>query len=562
MTTKLPIKHEYGGLMTEGFFTPLEDKSFQTMLVPPRRVLPVIFIPGIMGSNLRTSPTVQALLGKSNNVAWRPDRLGEALYMLKATPAVRQQLLNPDETEVDTYGPDQTTGDKDETSVQRHRLRGGVSFDKIAGSPLLFDDPPAVSSPRTKEDKARERGWGEVYFSSYREVLECCEEALNSRPGQGIWQDIVGKNPSEWSAEDTPKLQPLTLPELTEAVKGVFFPVHAMGYNWLQSNADSAEGLKDRIRALIEKYRAGGYECKKVILITHSMGGLVARALVHPNIGGLGFEVLGVIHGVMPAAGAPAAYKRMRCGFEEQMFGLHPAPKVLGSSGSEVTAVLGNAPGGLQLLPSKAYGNGWLRVRQNRVLFDSFPKNGDPYEEIYKLKNRWYGLLREDWLNPARSADAGAERTGALLDIAKRFHESISQTYHDVSYALYGADSDRPSWETVTWNLQWNVQNSNWHMLQIVNDSQQGRLDLSPAGANHKHHECIPAELGVSSGAGDETVPARSADLQRQSTKFAGIFRQSGYEHQASFSDKKVLMATLYCVVRIAQRMKWGNRAC
>ncbi|UGQ48199.1 lipase family alpha/beta hydrolase [Massilia endophytica] len=562
MTTKLPVKHEYGGLITEGFFTPLEDKTFQTMLVPPRRVLPIIFIPGIMGSNLRTSPATQELLGKSNNIAWRPDRLGEAAYMLKATPRVRQLLLNPDETEVDTYVPGQATGNKEETSEQRHKLKIGVSLDKIADSPLLFDDPPAVSSPRTKEEKARERGWGEVYFSSYREVLECCEQALNSRPGQGIWQEIIGKDPSAWAADDVPKLQPLTLPELTEAVKGVFFPVHAMGYNWLQSNADSAAVLKGRILALIEKYRAGGYECKKVILITHSMGGLVARALVHPDIGGLGFEVAGVVHGVMPAAGAPAAYKRMRCGFEEQLFGVHPAPKVLGNYGSEVTAVLGNAPGGLQLLPSKAYGNGWLCVRQDRLLFDRFPKNGDPYEEIYKLKDRWYGLLREDWLNPARSPDAGAERTGALLDAAKRFHESIAQTYHDVSYALYGADAGRPSWETVTWNLQRNVRNSNWHTLQIASDSQQGHLELCAADSNPKDRERIPVELGASSGAGDETVPVRSADLQRQSAKFSGVFRQTGYEHQGSFSDKKVLMATLYCIVRIAQRMKWGNHAC
>jgi pimeloyl-ACP methyl ester carboxylesterase len=91
------------------------------------------------------------------------------------------------------------------------------------------------------------------------------------------------------------------------------FPVHAVGYNWLQDNADSAKRLHERIEYFMDYYRSRfGYTCEKVILVTHSMGGLVARhyseVLDHRD------KVLGIVHGVMPATGAATAYKRVKAG--------------------------------------------------------------------------------------------------------------------------------------------------------------------------------------------------------------------------------------------------------
>lgn len=68
---------------------------------------------------------------------------------------------------------------------------------------------------------------------------------------------------------------------------------------------------------MIDEFNESGYECKQVIVVTHSMGGLVGRALIHPMYGNLQDKVAGIVHGVMPAIGAPAAYKRMRAGFED-----------------------------------------------------------------------------------------------------------------------------------------------------------------------------------------------------------------------------------------------------
>lgn len=71
----------------------------------------------------------------------------------------------------------------------------------------------------------------------------------------------------------------LTETDLQRAA-GAFLPVHAVGYNWLQSNKTSAEHVAREIDRILAYYRSRNRDAEQVILVTHSMGGLVARALV------------------------------------------------------------------------------------------------------------------------------------------------------------------------------------------------------------------------------------------------------------------------------------------
>lgn len=561
MATQLAVDVAAGGSKAEGCCTPQSDKCPQKMSTLPKRVLPIIFLPGIMGSNLRMNSARQQALGRSDNVAWRPDSKAGSAALLFVNSADRQNRLDPDATEVDIYDPvNNPTGDGSETSAQRHDLGGVHVYLKIDGeTPLLMDDPVTMANRKTKEQKAIERGWGEIYFSSYQVLLEDCEKYLNKFLLGKFWRMVVDKSPSDFMAASSPPLQPLSESDCRKALAGCFFPVHAMGYNWLHSNGKSAVKVAARIRLLMEKYRAQGYECEKVIIITHSMGGLVARALVHPEIGGLAGEILGVVHGAMPAIGAPAAYKRMRCGFEETMGNMGIPPKVLGNYGHEVTAVMANSQGGLELLPSKAYGNHWLQIRRtDSTLLKSLPEHGDPYKEIYQLRGKWYGLLREEWINPAAHPGRGFTNTCNLLEEAKAFHERINSTYHACSYAHYSAEQNRPSWESVAWWVNRITRSVEWEALTIAWDDAQGHYDL-------QSHSGSPIDarvnVGKSSGPGDETVPLRSAEHQLLSKKFKGIFRQSGYEHQASYKDPLVLRATMFSLVRIIQTMQWSSHA-
>ena len=289
---QLPTRpHVSSGRQAEGFFTPTQDLMPQVISIPPKRVLPIIFLPGIMGTNLRMSAARQAKMHKINNIAWRPENTSESLALSKARTAVRQDQLDPSQTEVDEYDPAKNpTGDAEETADQRHdNAKVGFTYMLNVGidTPLLMDDPVTAKPRKMKEQKARERGWGEVFFGSYRTLLEMCEQRLNTAFHYGQldswWTQIVDVPPAKWQASSQPPLKPLEEKALREAVTGCWFPVHAMGYNWLQSNRTSGVRVGKRITALMECYKAQGFQCEKVIVVTHSMGGLVARALIHPK---------------------------------------------------------------------------------------------------------------------------------------------------------------------------------------------------------------------------------------------------------------------------------------
>ena len=573
---QLPTRpHLSAGREAEGFFTPTQDLMPQVISIPPRRVLPIIFLPGIMGSNLRMSAARQAEMKKKNNIAWRPESLAEAKALINGDASLRQNQLDPTQTEVDEYDPAKNpTGDENETADQRHdNAKVGFNLLNVGiDTPLLMDDPATTKPRKMKEQKARERGWGEVFFDSYREILEMCELRLNTAFCYGRmdswWKQIVDVPPAKWQANPQPPLKPLEEKTLREAVSGCWFPVHAMGYNWLQSNRDSGVRVAERIAALMERYRSQGFQCEKVIVVTHSMGGLVARAMIHPEMGKLRGEILGIVHGVMPAIGAGAAYKRMRCGFEDPgLMSMSPiasiTAKVLGNFGSEVTAVLGNATGGLELLPSQSYGNGWLQVTHKGQTVKSLPQQGDPYEEIYKLRGKWYGLLCEEWINPARQKLAGYERTAIFLNKARAFHKAIASTYHDQCYAHYGADPRNAAWHNVAWEIgEWG-QLVDVDKLRIVSDNLHGKLKVVESSSSTlagAAQMVLDVTMQPASDPGDQTVPLHSAEHQLQSGKFKGVFRQTGYEHQDSYKHESALHSTLYSIVRIAQTMTWSTK--
>jgi hypothetical protein len=577
----LPAQQNQGAARkAEGFATPKEDKKPQCAWILPKRVLPVIFLPGIMGSNLRMSERRRKELHQKDNIAWRPDNL-DGLNLKKnanMSPAERQLRLDPLETTVDIYdasGPTEVSGDGRHANV---KLTDGLDL------PLLKDDPASVANGRTAVQKARSRGWGEVFFGSYGTLLQHLESRLNNTFSQNKmrpeWRDVVDVDPQIWMPHPSRPQQALTEDELKKVATGCWFAVYAFGYNWLQSNGDSARIIAARINKVLASLTDSGYKCNQVIVVTHSMGGLVGRALIHPDYGNLQDKVLGIVHGVLPAIGAPAAYKRMRAGFEDpgminrklSNIKASASAKVIGNYGDEVTAVLANAPGGLQLLPTGAYGNGWLRIVHNGHDLDTWPKNGDPYNEIYKVRKKWYALFREEWINPSKlNTDQGGgtfERTCRYLDTARHFHQTIAKSYHPNSYAHYGADTTQQSFGEVVWEIKNCTDPSGWQNWRIVSDSKQGRVEFFPWNQNEvdnigalpfdeTQHVPIYGELLPPSAPGDQTVPASSADDQLRSGVFKGIFRQTGYEHQSSYMNPRAIASTLYSIVRIAQQATW-----
>ena len=168
---KIPVDTKKSqGKIAHGFLTPPQDLSPQIQCIVPKRVLPIIFIPGIMGSNLRVNLARQNLPGLANNIAWRPDNKSVTLGQYNDTRRERQLRLDFMNTEVDSYDPiNNPTGDALENSDERNEAvvySGGYrGYGRLDG-PLLQSDDPRINGARTKDQKARERGWGEVFFGS------------------------------------------------------------------------------------------------------------------------------------------------------------------------------------------------------------------------------------------------------------------------------------------------------------------------------------------------------------------------------------------------------------
>lgn len=115
------------GKVAQGYVTPKQDKIPQVHRVPPSRVLPIVFLPGIMGSNLRMSAERQRRLAAENNIAWRPDKSATALSSSTETPAERQLRLDPSQTVVDDYNPIRnSTGNQKECRQAQRQCETGL----------------------------------------------------------------------------------------------------------------------------------------------------------------------------------------------------------------------------------------------------------------------------------------------------------------------------------------------------------------------------------------------------------------------------------------------------
>ena len=377
---------EHGNDTAQSVLTGTNLKVRALCLTTPDLVVPVLFVPGIMGTRLKVK--------NRDASAWYPpentwDGLVTVLKHLNKSAADRQKLLDPNNTEVDDEGP----AHPDESSKA-----------------LL-----AIAPGDTDAERAKWRGWGQLYGKSYAGILSLLEKSLAlifdpASQGKALtatWKTLVMERQDAAKFGAQKPFTPLEEDHLRDAAD-VLYPVHGVGYNWLRSNKESGERLAQEIERITAHYRSKGKICDKVIIVTHSMGGLVGRACA--QMPGVADRILGIVHGVMPAIGAPATYKRIRAGFEgvEQV--------LLGRNAAECTAVMANAPGPVELLPTAQYKTQsekgprhWLRASYTKINMeglaeevDTFLGDADPYADIYLNNSKsWWKLVREDLIDPA-----------------------------------------------------------------------------------------------------------------------------------------------------------------
>lgn len=265
--------------------------------------LPIVFVPGVMGSRLRMV---------AHNELWDPDSTRNMLGWSLRSAERAAEILS---------------------------VRTGMA--EVLSDPIKYDAAletiwRAVDPAGDPHFYGRHRGWGGVSQGYYYKALVALETAFNS----GAY--AAGEH-----------------------------PVYAFGYDWRRTVSHSATLLARRIRHVLEKHGAD-----RVVLVTHSMGGLVARYACAPAGCGVAGLVKGVVHVVQPCNGAAVAYRRFvegvgnerATGFEGKVFA-----GILGGSWWGYTMLMSGTEGPLQLLPNHVY-EGWLTGPEGQAV---------PAAEIY-----------------------------------------------------------------------------------------------------------------------------------------------------------------------------------
>ena len=577
-----PRRYAPGGVTDTGDvvftwqLTPSHITDPVILQLPPKNVLPVIFVPGIMGSNLQSNGSngdpIEPVWVLNNPTIFNTGKLkdhpiGLAWATKNKKPGDRQRVLHP--ARVDIYP-------------------GGAVPEQTGGSVHELE-------------QYTRRGWGEVGEGSYHGFLLWLEQVLN---GQGYnparWPQFsftaMSATPEPGAPIEEPKLPPnqrMAIPGLAERAENgpiellsdellaraqFRMPVYACGYNWLDSNIAAAKRLSERILRVIDDNNRFG-RCSQVILITHSMGGLVARAC--QQLPGMQDAIAGIVHGVMPAVGAAVAYRRCKIGMrdEDAMAGL-----VIGETGQDVTAVFAQAPGALQLLPTAQYHKDWLTIDapSGRSILRE-PNTGDPYQDIYLRRDRWWGLVREEWLSPPGGIPLWWDIYKDNIELAREFHEGIRDAYHPHTYVFYGKDPHVPSFEGIHWQLQpgairpddrpspFAEQVSRMDFADVRDDGNNplrvgGRLTTfasSLAGGpwpsittlNSSYWDLICAKQD---GGGDGTVPVSSGAFPLR--QGGGAIQQqlglAGIEHEPAYHDEQARLFTLHALQKIAAKAK------
>ncbi|MTH45660.1 esterase/lipase family protein [Intestinirhabdus alba] len=513
---------------------PASERAIAKLLAPPAKVIPVIFLPGVMGSNLMSTQ-------KSETSVWRGDSEVSVLFDWAGKSGIqRRQLLDPDLTVVDSAG----------------------KISKEIFSPV--SDDGCLFPPRSK------RGWGEVLYFSYGKFLSVFQGALIDdwqKSLDALYQAGKAGKTAEPAAGALSQLvevmlhteeeneSPLTAEELAH-FRGFLFPLHVFGYNWLQDNKISAQRLGEYIDEVLDLYRhqhGHGLATEKVILVTHSMGGLVARYT--SQVLGYQDKILGIVHGVIPDLGSPAAYRRMKVGAGQE----GPAGVVMGKSAEELMPVLARAPAPLQLLPSASYYDGrpWLTIKGGEADGSDLklPKEGDPFGEIYLNKTLWWRLYEADVIDKDRIVIE--KNWNAYLDLMGKFVQpfidDIENAYHPNSYLFYGNSSKTDG------NLIWIKTSITWPKNTHESDKKLPN--------NHRE---IPLPFNrstlfklVSSGSpGDGTVPVESLRAIRRSATLKSALAVN-VEHQGAYNvdslrdidNRPAVRFTLRAIVKMVQEV-------
>lgn len=294
--------------------------------------------------------------------------------------------------------------------------------------------------------------------------------------------------------------------------------VYCCGYDWRQDNAASAARL-----ATIVQEAQNDCEGEKVILVAHSMGGIVSRHLCK-NLGGES-KVRALILLGSPTLGAVKAYLNMRNGLPF----FDTVRRVLHISDTESRDFMRAMQSAYQLLPTYVYCSkvrtGWATFDPKQTGYRDTHSPGEPMQipgmgfkdnsNSVLFYNDLYTGLRE---YPTTRAAVLAQLTQAYL-----FHEALTvggNAYmHPNTVAYYSTG------KSTSGNVSANYQG--------VTIGASQNIEVS---STTTEGDTVP---------GDETVPADSAFPKPISAPFTDSHDFGGVDHVSLSSDSNVINAVM-----------------
>ncbi|KGK43013.1 hypothetical protein LH51_02535 [Nitrincola sp. A-D6] len=481
----------------------MKHSSVQYCPVPV--ALPIVFVPGIMGSRLRTKHDGQIVWDPQDNI------LNAVTIAFKGAKAKRDLLVN---NEGLPYSPDY----------------------------LEVDFGEAQSSHSMHQEQI-ERGWGGLMQGSYFNFI--------------TWLQLIAPHPASGQ-----------LPRGCFSLRyEVWASPYNWTDDNLNSAKGLAETVTKAIEGTEEKYQGTDVRVLKPIIITHSMGGLVSRAYTQ-LLGGEG-KVHGVIHGAQPCDGAPDAYKRMLAGAEGNarfVLGANQA-QVTATAGNMPGALqllpnqwhktVSGDTQWLKVTKQKVTEQG--EVADEPLL--SRPIT-NPYSEIYLNQSDWWRLIYAEYLNPeSDNSRASFDAYKNVLNQAATFHAQLgSEVFHPNTRMLYSDDMDHASWDNVEWKQ---VQGSddytyrnNWSKGGFLETTGRGQIGISNVenpllhGSDSYPEYLAIYEIQPANAPGDGTVHAGSGI---HVSGPMSIPTQHGFEHQPCFDSTEVRRITAEWLLDMVQ---------
>ncbi len=308
---------------------------------PPQKTIPIVFVPGVMGSRLHFTAIDEA---------WDPDSNWAMIHWLRiGTERARTEFRNS--TPVEIMGHQKGLTDDEVT-----RGYGGLSMEFYVG------------------------------FARY---LQGLDRQFN---------------------------------------QNVHTPVYGVGYDWRQSNKDSGAYVTREVERIMGIEGAG-----QVILVSHSMGGMVTRSAMKSGLAG---KVLGVIHIFQPVDGAVVLFRRFFTGAVKAIDGGFGLATILGNTGDKFAATSSGMPGPIQLLPTNNYrdtAGPWLTYKAGGAQA-TWP--GDVFD-LYAGAVCPPALM--NFARPTGFSAAGAADLRANIQLAKGFHAELGHYQHPRTKTIHSS---------------------------------------------------------------------------------------------------------------------------